>query len=1126
MIGSVGTITITDGTITATGGTEFPLGGGAGIGSGYSSSAENIEISGGTIGATGGHGGAGIGGGGYATIGTIYISGGNVEATGGHAAAGIGDGARGGSESITISGGIVEATAGDSGAGIGGAIDSSRGPIAIHGGTVTATGSAGGAGIGGGNQRGGGNIEISGGTVSAISIGNLSTAIGGGRQGAGGIVFIHGMDTLVNATGNIGNDIGSGYMNDEGGSLTVDRGATVKLNKNGTNAETDFITGTIGGVGAGLYAGIYQDRQKLITLYNFLVSPENEVDVFDLATLSVMVDGLSYDEPQGSISFKANGEEIGLVSITRNGLVADGVAGIGIDNFPSNMYTFTAEYVQNEDHDSYYTVNDIQINDYIVNKIDQDDLEYEMIDAITYGDDPFMIEVGGGNGTGAVSFERTSGNAVHVDDSGTVTVIAAGSAEITVNKAGDDYYHEALPIVVEIDVSKAIPSTTFPTAGTIPYGQALGESELIGGSENGSFVWQAPDTFPTVQNAGYRVRFTPNDTDNYFEIEQVVSVPVTPVALKITANNDSKEYGTHYTFSGIEFTAEGLLFNDTVNSVTLSTLGATALATVVTDGYEIEISEAQGTGLSNYHIIYINGTLTIEKINLIVTADDKSKVYGQADPLLTASYVGLVDGEDETALSGSLLLSRTSGKDAGSYPITPSGLSSSNYIITFVDGTLAITPKGLMITAVDKSKVYGEADPDFTVRYAGFVSGEDASVLGGTLSIARTAGEAADSYVITPSGLTSENYDITFVDGTLTVIPKVLTVTGITVDNKVYDGTTAATLRTDGAKVNGVIGHDKVTLDDNYTALFDSKNVGRSKTVTVGDLGLSGAAGNYTLIQPSGLTADITPKPLIITGSFNVGDKVYDGLTSAAVEEHSLSLRGVILGDHVTLASFTVAFSDPDVEDSKILSISAATLGGSDRNNYTLTLRGAPTAKANIIATEPSLLESGQRYLENHFPGINISSTISDTVSQGQVSAPQKYTADGGKDIVFVVHWAEGQLKFSLYDPDGQLYQEVTDTASPIVVEVKNAKAGIWSYTVTGVDVPYDQTSYVVLAGEMPAAGVDVVDDVVEGDDDGAETLAGTMNWPVPVVLLIFFGLFILHRKGLLTSISKRLNIF
>jgi hypothetical protein len=83
--------------------------------------------------------------------------------------------------------------------------------------------------------------------------------------------------------------------------------------------------------------------------------------------------------------------------------------------------------------------------------------------------------------------------------------------------------------------------------------------------------------------------------------------------------------------------------------------------------------------------------------------------------------------------------------------------------------TAAIRAATLVVSADAKTKTYGAADPTFTASYAGFVNNETPAVLGGTLAFSRAPGETVGSYLITPSGLTSSNYAITFNTGILTI---------------------------------------------------------------------------------------------------------------------------------------------------------------------------------------------------------------------------------------------------------------------------------------------------------------------------------------------------------------------
>src|SRR5205807_1536514 len=145
----------------------------------------------------------------------------------------------------------------------------------------------------------------------------------------------------------------------------------------------------------------------------------------------------------------------------------------------------------------------------------------------------------------------------------------------------------------------------------------------------------------------------------------------------------------------------------------------------------------------------------------------------QANPAFSVSYSGFVNGDTAGSLGGTLNFATpaTAASPVGSYAVTPSGLTSSNYTITFVGGTLTITAAPLTVTANNTSKVYGQANPAFSVSYSGFVNGDTTSTLGGTLSFSTpaTAASPVGTYAVMPSGLSSSNYTITFLSGTLTI---------------------------------------------------------------------------------------------------------------------------------------------------------------------------------------------------------------------------------------------------------------------------------------------------------------------------------------------------------------------
>ncbi len=172
--------------------------------------------------------------------------------------------------------------------------------------------------------------------------------------------------------------------------------------------------------------------------------------------------------------------------------------------------------------------------------------------------------------------------------------------------------------------------------------------------------------------------------------------PAALTLLTVTANNLSKLYGSLYTFSGQEFTSVGLVGGETIGSVTLTSAGAPASASV--GSYEILASNATGGTFDpgNYDITYVNGLLTVNKAPLTITANDASKTH---DGIAYAggngvTYSGFVNGETSAVLGGNLTYGGNSqgASPVGVYAIQPQGLTANNYAIETVSGRLQIAP--------------------------------------------------------------------------------------------------------------------------------------------------------------------------------------------------------------------------------------------------------------------------------------------------------------------------------------------------------------------------------------------------------------------------------------------------
>ncbi len=198
------------------------------------------------------------------------------------------------------------------------------------------------------------------------------------------------------------------------------------------------------------------------------------------------------------------------------------------------------------------------------------------------------------------------------------------------------------------------------------------------------------------------------------------TLTINRAALSITANNRSKTYGQTVTFAGTEFTSVGLLNSDTVSGVTLSSSGTAATATVAGSPYSIAPSAAAGTGLNNYTISYGNGTLTVNPASLSITANNRSKTYGQTVTFAGTEFttIGLLNSDTVSSVTltspGAAATATVAGLPYSIVPSAAAGTGLNNYTINYNNGTLTINPATLTITANNRSKTYGQ-----TVTFAG-----------------------------------------------------------------------------------------------------------------------------------------------------------------------------------------------------------------------------------------------------------------------------------------------------------------------------------------------------------------------------------------------------------------------
>ena len=417
--------------------------------------------------------------------------------------------------------------------------------------------------------------------------------------------------------------------------------------------------------------------------------------------------------------------------------------------------------------------------------------------------------------------------------------------------------------------------------------------------------------------AGYPITASGAVDGNYTIGYVAGTLTVSPVPLAVTANDASRAYGQ----TNPVFTATYIGF---VNGETNDVLGGALVFTCSADTnspvgtYTIEPS---GLTAANYSITFSNGTLTVKPYALTVTADDKDKIYGETDPAFTVSYSGFVDGQDASVLEGTLAISRAAGEDVGGYAITPSGLSSTNYAITYAAGTLTIKPAGLTITADNQSKGYGAVLPGLTVSYSGFVNGDTAASLTAAPTVATTgtASSPVGNYPITASGAVDGNYTIGYVAGTLAVNPVGLTITAKD-QSKAYGAALPGLMVSYSGFVNGDTAAS-LTVAPTVTTTGTASSPAGSYPITASgavdaNYTISYVAGTLTITQANSATALVSSANPSLRGSnvtFTTTVAPVAPASTTPTGNVQFYTNGVALGSPVALTDGVAALSTADL---------------------------------------------------------------------------------------------------------------------------------------------------------------------------------------------------------------------
>ncbi|QEL17930.1 YDG domain-containing protein [Limnoglobus roseus] len=492
---------------------------------------------------------------------------------------------------------------------------------------------------------------------------------------------------------------------------------------------------------------------------------------------------------------------------------------------------------------------------------------------------------------------------------------------------------------------------------------------LLSGGATGVFVTKNAGTGITVAVSGLSLGGT--DAVNYVLTQPTAMANITPRTLTVTgvtAGNKVYDATTAASVNAGGAVLSGVLGSD---NVILAGSGATGTFASKNVGTGIAVTVAGlaigGGDVGNYVLTQPTAPADITPATLTVTGVAAgNKVYdattAAAINATGAILVGVFTGDAVTVSTGGATGVFVSKNVGASVAVAVSGLTiagsdASNYVLTQPITTASITPKAVTVTGVTAgNKVYDATTAApvnaGTAALSGVLGGDNVTLASGTATGTFATKNVGTGIAVTVLGLglngaDAGNYSLTPPTAAANITPKVLTATGVTAADKVYDATTTATLTTGGAGLVGAFAGDAVGLvTSGATGSFATKNVGANIAVTLSGFGLNGAdAGNYTLTPPTA-AASIAPKALTVAG-VTAGDKVYDGTTAANVGTGGATLTGVLGGDAITLNSTgaTGAFVTKTAGTNRAVVVSGLTVGGADAGNYTLT---PPTAAASI----------------------------------------------------------------------------------------------------------------------------------------------------------------------------------
>ncbi len=531
----------------------------------------------------------------------------------------------------------------------------------------------------------------------------------------------------------------------------------------------------------------------------------------------------------------------------------------------------------------------------------------------------------------------------------------------------------------------------------------------------------------------------------------------------ITAKDYSREYGdANPTF---EFTATGA----TISGTPTITCDATATSPIGT--YPITVSYTKAEGESALNVTCINGTLTITKAPLKVTAKSYTIKRGGELPTFEVEYSGFKNNEIDTVFTKKPVITCEAKADTvpGTYQIIVSDAEAKNYEIKYVFGSLTITDDAV-VTANSYSRVYGDDNPTFEYSV-------DGATLSGTPSItcAATATSPVGTYDIVIAKGDVTNSEVTFVNGTLTITKAPLTITAKSYTIKQGKDLPTLELEYSGLKNNET---DTVFTTKPVVSTTATKySEPGSYDITVKDA----EAANYEITFVKG-TLTITKKTETYDGSSNVltveeGGNIDDALENiGGRDEVAKSIAAIIWNSSIALTSdmlkgfdnpnmlIYVASKDqaPEGRDNVVIDGVASYIRLTDSDTGNNNFYAPKEFTADSIAYTREFKQETRKNVSRGWEGICLPFTV------------QTFTHESHGEIVpFGNSASKYHFWLHQFTEDGIVNAETIEANKPYLISMPNSneyyeefnQAGVIKFASANVKVPVTE-AYTILIGD------------------------------------------------------------